>query len=131
VEAQVRRRRRIAPRSEARDAERDERAELVRAVLARDWLCMAAIPPICTGVSKEVNEIVRRSQWAAGYLVDWNCEGLCHNCHAFITTRPNWALRHGHQLLGEDREDADAAARALAVRARARACAPDCEKDHR
>jgi hypothetical protein len=130
-------RRSIPPRSKRRVEEMPERQEMVYELLRDYPVCAAQIPVICTKISTEVNEIVRRGQWAAGYLDRSNTETLCHNCHAFITAHPGpngWAVRHGHQLEGFVRllEDFDGHVRsARATRRRVLGCGVDCPLDHR
>lgn len=129
---QDRTRKPIPPRSEKREDERPERQALVAEMLAEHPHCAAQIPVICTGRTTEVNELIRRSSWAAGYLVKSNTESLCHNCHAFITHHPGragWAARHGHQLFDGDGEaEFELAAR---IRSAFAGCSSSCLIDHR
>lgn len=131
------RRRRIPPKSQRREDETPERQQLVREVLAEHPTCEARMPVICTVDSTEVNEIIRRGQWAAGWLVKSNTTALCHNCHAYITTHPDWAERHGHQIEGKVRDRGEAVhglARRLALRIRRETisrCGVNCTIDHR
>jgi hypothetical protein len=133
--ATVKRGGRINARSEAREDEREERAALVLLVLREDWRCAAGVVGVCTRYSSECNEIIRRSQWRAGYLVRDNCEGLCHACHRHVTENPGhdgWAARHGHQLMSTDRGDPDAVVMARHVRQATRGrCDRHCTTDHR
>lgn len=131
--------RRSSKRLPAKSAQRIEdtpsRQELVRDVLAAQPTCEARITFGCTGRTTEVNEIIRRAQWADGFLVRRNTEALCHNCHVYITTHPDWAEHHGHQLKGSTRdlEDFDVlvkAARTTRLSTVGR-CGPGCRLDHR
>lgn len=123
--------------SKQRTEEIPERRKLVHRVLTAQPTCEARIPVICTIDSTEVNEIIRRGQWADGYLIKSNTEALCHNCHAFITTHPDWAGRHGHQIEGKVRDRGPAVhgvIRRLAQRCRRHTigrCDVHCPMDHR
>jgi hypothetical protein len=124
----------LPARSAQRIEDTPERQALVRRKLSGNPMCEAQIPFCCTKDSTEVNEIIRRSQWAAGFLVESNTEGLCHNCHAWITVHPDWARHHGHQLEGSTR-DLPTYSLHVAAAGRARAvtvarCDVDCAKDH-
>lgn len=122
----------LPAKSKRREEETPERQALVAQVLRERPACEAQIPGVCTHVSTEVNEIIRRSQWRAGYLVKANTEGLCHNCHACVTARPGWAERHGHQLTSDAREDLSRWDDARRVRAvTSGRCGLDCATDHR
>lgn len=129
--------RRLPPSSQHRIDEQGDRQALVRDLLAKFPQCAAGIPFCCLRWSTEVNEVVRRGQWAKGYLERTNCETLCRNCHAWITVHPDWAERHGHQIKGAGREvrgmvDADLVVLARAIRARSSyRCDVDCDVDHR
>ncbi len=128
-------RKKLPPKSQRRVEETPERQALVDELLTERRQCEASIPWVCTGRSTEVNEIIRRSQWAGGYLVKQNCEALCHNCHAFITAHPGpkgWAARHGHQIMGADRFVAGVVAIARRIReTTVGKCDADCTLDHR
>lgn len=118
--------------SEHRADKKDERAELVARVLAATPVCQARIAGLCQGASTEVNELKRRSQWAAGYLIEWNTEALCSACHAHVTGHPGrggWAMRHGHQVSGAAKEDEYVIA--IAARFLGLGCSPTCLEDHR
>jgi hypothetical protein len=127
----------LPQRSKKRIDETPDRQQLVREMLAEFPGCAAGIPYFCQRWSSEVNEIVRRGQWDGGFLVKENCETLCHNCHTWITTHPDWAEHHGHQIKGAGRElrgdvDEDLVREARGIRARASyRCDVDCEVDHR
>lgn len=84
--------------SETREAERPARRALVDRVLKARPACEARLAWCCTFASTEVNEIMRRGQWAKGYLVDENTTALCHDCHQWITFHRSWALFHGHEV---------------------------------
>lgn len=129
---------RLPAKSAQRIEDTPERQALVRRVLQEEPTCRARILFCCTVDSTEVNEIIRRSQWAEGYLVRSNTQGLCHNCHAYITTHPDWAEHHGHQIKGSVRDDPRAyvyeAARWRALKVRLQTvgrCDVGCEVDHR
>jgi hypothetical protein len=136
-EWQDRSRKRLPAKSDRREDETPDRQSLVALMLRVHPSCQAGIPFCCTVVSTEVNEIVRRSQWAAGYLVKGNCEALCHNCHAYITVHAPWAKAHGHQIEGKVHDHggvvyALAAATAEKIRADTfGVCDVDCKLDHR
>lgn len=123
----------IRPFSTKRQDKREERRELVYVVLTEEADCQAAIRNVCTrGGSTEVNELKRRGQWAAGYLIRWNTEGLCYACHHFITEHPGaegWAVRHGHQVSGE--AGLGAYLCAAVARQYGRGCPTNCPLDHR
>lgn len=110
---------------------------LVADILRDDPFCVARIAGICTGRATEVNELKRRSAWAEGYLIRWNCEGLCHECHEHITHHPGrggWAMRHGHQVSRQAPTDvplSDEYIIAIAARHQGQGCPPDCPIDHR
>lgn len=125
----------LPARSSKRIEDAPARHELVRDVLAAQPMCEAQITFGCTSRTTEVNEIIRRSQWVEGFLVRFNTEALCHNCHAYITTHPEWAKRHGHQMDGATRDLDDFAllvadARRTRLDTHAR-CGPACKLDHR
>lgn len=123
---------RINQMSAKRRAAAPERSELRNDYLRDNPLCVARIPGLCTRRATEVNEIQRRSAWAAGYLVRSNVEGLCHNCHGFVTDHPGyngWAARHGHQVSRQADETEHALARY--VRMKVAGHPTTCEEDHR
>ena len=74
----------------------EQRIPLVIRLLKERPHCEAQLEG-CTRQSTEVNEIVRRSQWAAGILVESNLSCLCHACHRWITEHPAEAYRLGFQ----------------------------------
>lgn len=45
--------------------------------------------------STDVHEVVRRSQWAAGYLARSNVRALCRKCHIYVTEHPREAVEDG------------------------------------
>jgi hypothetical protein len=125
-------RRPLPPKSERRVEEAPERRALVERMLRKHPYCAAKVPMVCTKLASEVNEIVRRSQWPEGYLIKSNCESLCHNCHAIVTVRIDWAKRHGHLIEGAYRDDDRVRTQAFYIRIRtAGRCDVDCEIDHR
>lgn len=80
-------------------SQRDRRAEVRRIVLARDKVCQGdavlALTRIQHGGPLDVNEIIPRAQWAAGYLDPDNCVLLCRAHHDWVT-----AYAHGAHALG-------------------------------
>lgn len=74
--------------SAKRKAERPARARVRREVHERDGGCVAArfgLTGQCAG-PLDVNELVRRGRWRAGYLVADNCVVLCRRHHDWVTT---------------------------------------------
>jgi hypothetical protein len=123
-------------KSPQREEETPERQKLVREMLRLHPRCGAGIPFCCTKDSTECNEIVRRSQWRAGYLERANVVTLCHNCHAYITTHAPWAKNHGHQIDGAIHDQPAKYERAsyfamLIRRATRYRCDTDCTINHR
>lgn len=122
--------------SEDREDHRDERRALVARVIAAHPKCQAQIAGLCTDWSTEVNELMRRSAWKEGYLVEWNTEALCDQCHAHVTANPGrrgWAMRHGHQVSRDAERTPISEEYTIAIAARflGYACPPDCKIDHR
>lgn len=72
-------RRPLRPVSPRRLAERDERRALVDRVKARDRHCQGAAFGMMHRCQGElvVHEVIPRSAWRAGYLVDDNCLLVC------------------------------------------------------
>jgi hypothetical protein len=97
---------RLRPMSAKRRREASARRVLVEAVKERQgWRCLGAEvwPEIaCDGVL-EVDEIIGRGVWAAGYLVPENCQGLCSAHHRTKHAFPAEAERRGLRRLGSSR----------------------------
>lgn len=70
--------------------------------------CAARIPDVCINRGPwEVNEVIRRSQWPLGYLVEGNTDCLCSPCHGYVTVNPEWAKANGLQKESTDRPGCD------------------------
>lgn len=95
---------RLAPIGKRRRSELAERKALRERVIARDGGCRAQglIEHTCAGRA-EVHELIRRSQWKAGWLVDANCVALCSVAHRVVTTEPALAFEVGLALHGWQR----------------------------
>lgn len=92
---------RIRVRSAKRERETQQRRDLVQRVLDRDKRqCRAAraVPEISCRGPLDVHEIVPRSAWSAGYLVESNCIIVCRAHHDWIGEHP--AEAHGYGLHG-------------------------------
>lgn len=76
--------------SKKRRREAKQRAHVRGQALSRDRGCVAKglLPEIECGGRLEVNEIIRRSQWAAGYLDVDNTVTLCSEHHRYVTEHP-------------------------------------------
>jgi hypothetical protein len=102
----LRRGSRLRPMSAKRRRQAPARRALVEEVKERqDGLCLGAEvwPEIaCDGVF-EVDEIIGRGVWAAGYLVPENCQGLCSAHHRAKTVNPAEAERRGLRRLRSSR----------------------------
>jgi hypothetical protein len=100
------RRSRLRPMSTKRRRQASARRALVEAVKERQGgRCLGAEvwPEIsCEGVL-EVDEIIGRGVWAAGYLVPENCQALCSAHHRAKHAFPAEALRRGLRRLGSSR----------------------------
>jgi hypothetical protein len=100
------RRSRLRPMSAKRRRQVPARRALVEQVKERqDGRCLGAEvwPEIaCDGVF-EVDEIIGRGVWAAGYLVPTNCQGLCSAHHRAKHAFPAEAERRGLRRLGSSR----------------------------
>ena len=113
----------MRPMSKKRRAEIPARRLIVEQALQRDGGCtfqrardayraatgldisqraLRALPDACGG-RLEVNEIIRRSQWAAGYLVLDNTITLCSDHHRFVTEWPDDAHVLGLQRKSYER----------------------------
>lgn len=84
----------IRPVSKRRAAQRPERIELVERVLTRDRHACTARTLVwdvrCAG-PLDVHEIIPKSAWRDGYLVDSNCVTVCRAHHRWIDNRPDEA----------------------------------------
>lgn len=88
---------RINPVSAKRAAQAEARRDLVMRVHARDRTCRAAplLPGMACGGPLDVHELIQRSLWAGGYLVDENCILLCRTAHAWLHANPLLAQSMG------------------------------------
>lgn len=83
-----RRRKRIKQRSIKAEASQLERDQVMIRVRKRDRTCQArGVPHIC-GKQLDVHEIIPRSAWPGGYLVDSNCVLVCRAAHHWIDDHP-------------------------------------------
>jgi hypothetical protein len=100
---------RLRPMSAKRRRQAPARRALVEQVKERQGgRCLGAEvwPEIaCDGVF-EVDEIIGRGVWAAGYLVSENCQGLCSAHHRAKHAFPAEAERRGRRRLGSSRRAA-------------------------
>lgn len=100
------RRTRLRPMSARRRREAPARRALVETVKERQGGCClgAEVWPeiVCDGVL-EVDEIIGRGVWAAGYLAPENCQGLCSAHHRAKHAHPAEAERRGLRRLGSSR----------------------------
>lgn len=89
----------LRAKSAKRQAEEQARRDLVRRVRDRDRTCRARdlAPGRCSG-PLDVHEVIPRSAWRAGYLVDDNCLLVCREHHDWIGDFPDSA--HGFGLHG-------------------------------
>jgi 5-methylcytosine-specific restriction endonuclease McrA len=82
---------RLRPMSKRRRRELRQRAQVRVEVLERDGGCVARdrLPQVsCSGGDLDVHELVRRSQWRAGWLYASNAVAICRNHHRLVTERP-------------------------------------------
>ena len=86
----------LAPLSPRRKREKPQRDATVAAVKERDGGCQAAhlFDSVCAGPF-DTHEVVRRSAWPGGYLVEPNCLLLCRLHHDAVTGNPLLAERLG------------------------------------
>jgi hypothetical protein len=86
----LRRRTPLRPISDRRRGELRLRAVVRAEVLGRDGGCVARdrLPQVDCGGSLDVHELVRRSQWRAGWLVPSNAIVLCRNHHSWCHDHP-------------------------------------------
>ena len=78
-------------RSKKREREYRERRTLVERILDERPVCER-----CHAArSTDVHEVIRRSQWKAGYLVTENLRALCRQCHTWVTEHPRAAVEQG------------------------------------
>ena len=75
--------------SARRKAEKPQRDATVAAVKERDGGCQAAFlfDTDCAGPF-DTHEVIRRSAWSGGHLVEANCLLLCRLHHEAVTTNP-------------------------------------------
>lgn len=98
---QLRRVRRLSPVSKKRELEAAERTIVRLRVLARDGRCCVAgalVPSIACRGPLDVHEVIPRSAWREGYLVDDNCVTICRAHHDWVGDHPEAA--HGFGLHG-------------------------------
>jgi len=78
-------------RSKKREREYRERRTLVERILDERPVCER-----CHAArSTDVHEVIRRSQWQAGFLVSDNLRALCRQCHTWVTEHPRAAVEQG------------------------------------
>ena len=107
----------IVPISKKRRAALPERKAVRAAALERDGGCRFwahaidlprdirdALPLACEG-DYEANEIIRHSQWKAGWLVLENIVILCARHHRFVTENSDIACMCGLQKKSWERPD--------------------------
>lgn len=90
----IRRRRRIAPRSSKREAQRDERAAVVEAAYfrdGRDCVARVSVPQIRCGGRLDPHEVIPRSAWPGGALVLENVVTICRRHHDWVGDHPELA----------------------------------------
>lgn len=89
---------RIRMRSPKRERDAETRRALVQRVLDRDMRsCQAGsiVVEVSCGGPLDVHEIVPRSAWAGGYLVEENCITVCRRHHDWIGDNPAQAHAYG------------------------------------
>lgn len=76
----------LRQQSKRKRAEAGARRRLVARVTERDRSCRAAllVAEIACNGPLDVHELIQRSLWAAGYLVDENCLLVCRAHHTWI-----------------------------------------------
>lgn len=83
---------RIRPVSAKRSKLFKARAEVREAAIERDGRCAAAARGLLQGIEcwgrAEVNEVIRRGQWSAGWLELDNTVVLCVAHHQWVTEHP-------------------------------------------
>jgi 5-methylcytosine-specific restriction endonuclease McrA len=85
---------RLRPMSKRRRRELRQRAQVRVEVLERDGGCVARdrLPQVsCSGGDLDVHELVRRSQWRAGWLYASNCVAICRRHHDYVGLHPEHA----------------------------------------
>lgn len=89
---------RLRPFSKKRKDELPERRALVvRKLVAAHWRCQGEaynVIHVCWG-PLDVHEIIPRSAWREGYLVDENCVVICRGLHDWIGDHEAEAHAHG------------------------------------
>ena len=99
---------RLRPFSRRRINDRERRRALVaRRLLQAGNRCQGSAYGVehdCAG-PLDVHEIVPRSAWAAGYLVDENTVVVCRSLHDWIGDHPNEAHDHGLHRYSWERTD--------------------------
>lgn len=82
----------LRQKSKKRQDEDAARQALCKRVRARDRTCQAKgkLPHRCSG-PLDVHEIIPRSAWRKGYLVDDNCILICRTAHDWVGDNPDAA----------------------------------------
>lgn len=93
----LKRYKRLSPRSKKREAEAAQRRVVVEIVQRRDKVCQAItiVPEVKCWGPLDVDEIIARSQWSAGYLDPTNCQLLCRAHHDWKHEHPEEARALG------------------------------------
>ena len=79
--------------SARRKAEKPVRDAVRAAVLERDGGCVAAnlLPLVACRLPLDVHEVIPRSAWSHGYLVESNAVALCRAHHDYVGTHQSEA----------------------------------------
>jgi len=90
-------RKHLSPRSAKRVAQAEERRRVVEFVHQRDHSCRAAdiVPEVACAGPLDVDEVISRASWAAGYLDPTNCQLLCRAHHRWKHEHPAAAVVRG------------------------------------
>jgi hypothetical protein len=101
----------INPQSPKRRSQQATRDAVIEAVLDRDRGCrgVGLIPNHVCGFipgrkALEVHEVIPRSAWAEGYLVESNCVALCAVAHNWVDANPSAAHEVGLHKFSWERE---------------------------
>jgi 5-methylcytosine-specific restriction endonuclease McrA len=78
-------------RSKKREKQYGQRRTLVVQLLEEFPVCQRC----SSAAAVDVHELIRRSQWADGFLVKKNLKTLCRPCHTWITEHPEQAVKEG------------------------------------
>jgi hypothetical protein len=80
---------RLRSRSTRRDLEAARRAVVVERVQRRDRSCRAtSVMEVSCGGPLDPHEVIPRSAWRGGYLVETNVILVCRNHHRWIDNHP-------------------------------------------